>query len=116
MLRSACKSWRAQACTRSAGNLPPDNNDADWCGKLVEAVERTGRQYMLGRRRFGRRRCSAPAEQPDFGEFVYAEDGYVHDVDAGCNRATSDVITRPVSSAASTAFMKKQDQGAVPTP
>jgi predicted dehydrogenase len=69
-------------------SLPDDDEVLDWCGKLVEAVGRTGRQYMLGETTVYRPQtmfCARQAAAGAFGEFVYAEGEYVHDVDASCN-------------------------------
>ena len=67
----------------------PDNNEIlDWCDKLVEAVKRTGRSYMLGETTFYRPEamyCRRQAREGAFGDFVYAEGEYMHDVDSQCN-------------------------------
>lgn len=68
--------------------LPDDNEILDWCGKLTEAVKRTGCQYMLGETTIYRPQtmfCKHKAEQGEFGDFVYAEGEYVHDLDGGIN-------------------------------
>lgn len=69
-------------------NLPDDNEIMDWCGKLVEAVKRTGCQYMLGETTIYRPQtmfCKHKAEKGEFGDFVYSEGEYVHDLDGGIN-------------------------------
>ncbi len=67
----------------------PDNNEIlDWCDKLVAAVKRCGRHYMLGETTFFRPQamfCRRKAREGAFGDFVYAEGEYMHDVDANCN-------------------------------
>ena len=67
----------------------PDNHEIlDWCDKLVAAVRRTGRSYMLGETTFFRPEamfCRRQARAGAFGDFVYAEGEYMHDVDNGCN-------------------------------
>ncbi len=68
--------------------LPDDNEVLDWCHKLAEAVKRTGCQYMLGETTIYRPQtmfCRRKALAGEFGEFVYAEGEYVHDVDGGVN-------------------------------
>lgn len=68
--------------------IPDDDEILDWCDKLIETCRRTGRRYMLGettyyhpQAMFCRRKAAAGA----FGDFVYAEGEYCHDVDSGCN-------------------------------
>ena len=67
----------------------PDNNEIlEWCDKLIEAVKRTGYSYMLGETTFYRPEamfCRRKARESAFGDFVYAEGEYMHDVDASCN-------------------------------
>ncbi|MFQ6130456.1 MAG: Gfo/Idh/MocA family protein [Armatimonadota bacterium] len=56
------------------------------CDHLVNTVERTGQTYMLGETTFFRREtiyCRARAAAGDFGEFVYAEGEYFHDMSHG---------------------------------
>lgn len=69
-------------------SLPDDEEILDWCGKLRDAVKATGKQYMLGETtiyRYQTMFCRRMAKKGMFGEYVYAEGEYVHDVDAGCN-------------------------------
>ncbi len=67
----------------------PDNDEIlDWCDKLVAAVKRTGMHYMLGETTYYRPQamfCRRKAKEGAFGDFVYAEGEYMHDVDSGCN-------------------------------
>ncbi len=68
--------------------LPDDNEVLDWCHRLSEAVKRTGCHYMLGETTIYRPQtmfCRRKALAGDFGDFVYAEGEYVHDVDGGIN-------------------------------
>ena len=65
-------------------SLPDDNETLDWCGKIIETVERTGMEYMLGETTIFRPQtmfCRRMAQQGFFGNFVYAEAEYAHDVD-----------------------------------
>lgn len=65
-------------------SLPDDNEMLDWCGKIIETVERTGMEYMLGETTIYRPQtmfCRRMAQQGLFGDFVYAEAEYAHDVD-----------------------------------
>ncbi len=67
----------------------PDNEETyDWCDQLVNAVKRTGRHYMLGETTYYRPEtqfCRRQAKAGLFGDFVYAEGEYFHDVDEHCN-------------------------------
>lgn len=69
-------------------SIPADDEILDWCDKLVAAVQRTGRHYMLGETTFYHPQamyCRRQARAGAFGDFVYAEGEYMHDVDSGCN-------------------------------
>ncbi len=69
--------------------LPDDDEILDWCGKLIETVERTGKEYMLGETTIYRPQtmfCRRMAQRGQFGNFVYAEAEYAHDLDCpGCS-------------------------------
>ena len=69
-------------------DLPDDNEILDWCAKLTEAVRKSGCEYMLGETTIYRPQtmfCSRMAAAGEFGEFIYAEGEYIHDVDGGIN-------------------------------
>ena len=69
-------------------SLPDDDEILDWCGKIIEAVQRTGMEYMLGETTIFRPQtmfCRRMAEQGAFGDFVYAEAEYAHDLDSNCS-------------------------------
>ncbi len=70
-------------------SLPDDNEMLDWCGKIIETVERTGMEYMLGETTIYRPQtmlCRRMAREGLFGDFVYAEAEYAHDLDSpGCS-------------------------------
>ena len=67
----------------------PDNDEIlEWCDRLVETVRTTGRHYMLGETTYYHPQsmfCRRRAAEGAFGDFVYAEGEYMHDVDARCN-------------------------------
>jgi len=68
--------------------VPDDEEILEWCGKLIETVKRTGKQYMLGETTIYRPQtmfCRRKAAEGAFGEYVYAEGEYIHDVDGGIN-------------------------------
>lgn len=80
--------------------LPDSDEILDWCGKITETSRRTGRSYMLGETTYYRPLtmfCRRKAAEGAFGEFVYAEGEYFHDVDAACS--LRDVIRVRTSSA-----------------
>ncbi len=64
--------------------LPDDDEMLDWSGKIIETVQRTGKEYMLGETTIYRpptMLCRRMAAAGEFGHFVYAEAEYAHDVD-----------------------------------
>jgi len=69
--------------------LPDGDEILEWCDRIVETSRRTGRRYMLGETTFYRPEavyCRRRAAEGAFGEFVYAEGEYFHDVDLpSCN-------------------------------
>lgn len=69
-------------------SIPDGNEILDWCDKLVETCRRTGMQYMLGETTYYRPQamyCRRRAQEGAFGDFVYSEGEYFHDVDARTN-------------------------------
>lgn len=68
--------------------IPDDNETLGWIDKLVETSRRTGQYYMLGETTIYRPLtmfCRRMAQEKRFGDFVYAEGEYCHDVDSTCN-------------------------------
>jgi len=68
----------------------PDGDEIlEWCGRLTDASRQTGMLYMLGETTFYRAEtmfCRRKAQERAFGEFVYAEGEYIHDLDdTGCS-------------------------------
>ncbi len=69
-------------------SIPDDAETLGWIDRLVEASRRTGLHYMLGETTVFRPQtmfCRRMAEAGRFGDFVYAEGEYCHDVDSICN-------------------------------
>lgn len=69
-------------------NIPDDDEILEWCDKLVDTVKRTGKHYMLGETTYYRPQamyCRRQAAAGAFGDFVYGEGEYFHDVDAHTN-------------------------------
>jgi predicted dehydrogenase len=68
--------------------IPDDDEILAWCDKLVETVRRTGKHYMLGETTYYRAQamyCRRQARAGAFGDFVYSEGEYYHDVDSHTN-------------------------------
>jgi len=68
--------------------LPDGDETLDLCDKLVETCRRTGLHYMLGETTYYHPEamfCRRKAAEGAFGDFVYAEGEYFHDVDSSCN-------------------------------
>jgi predicted dehydrogenase len=64
--------------------LPDGNEILDWCDRIVQTTRRTGKHYMLGETTYYRPEamyCRRRAAEGAFGDFVYAEGEYYHDVD-----------------------------------
>ncbi len=69
-------------------SVPDGDEILDWCEKLIEACRKTGKHYMLGETTYYHAEsmfCRRKAAEGAFGDFVYAEGEYFHDVDANCN-------------------------------
>ena len=69
-------------------SVPDDDEILDWCDRLVKTCSKTGLSYMLGETTYYRPQamfCRRKAHAGAFGDFVYAEGEYMHDVDANCN-------------------------------
>jgi predicted dehydrogenase len=69
-------------------SIPDDDEILDWCDRIVNTSRRTGMRYMLGETTFYRAQamyCRRRAAEGAFGDFVYAEGEYLHDVDSACN-------------------------------
>ena len=65
-------------------SLPDGDEILAWCDRIIEASRRTGMYYMLGETTYYRPEamyCRRRAAEGAFGDFVYAEGEYFHDVD-----------------------------------
>jgi predicted dehydrogenase len=65
-------------------SLPDGEEILEWCDRLVATVQRTGLHYMLGETTYYRPQtmyCRRQAAAGAFGDFVYSEGEYYHDVD-----------------------------------
>lgn len=64
--------------------LPDGDEMLEWCERIIETCRRTGMQYMLGETTYYRPQamyCRRRAAEGAFGDFVYGEGEYFHDVD-----------------------------------
>ena len=69
-------------------SIPDGDEILEWCDKLVETSRRTGQHYMYGETTYYHPQamyCRRRAAEGAFGDFVYSEGEYLHDVDARCN-------------------------------
>jgi len=69
-------------------SLPDGDEILEWCDRLVQTCQRTGMHYMLGETTYYRPQamyCRRRAREGAFGDFVYAEGEYLHDVDSRTN-------------------------------
>lgn len=68
--------------------LPDGEEVLDWCDRIIETSRKTGKHYMLGETTCFRPQamfCRRKALAGEFGDFVYAEGEYMHDVDNVCS-------------------------------
>jgi len=83
-------------------SIPDGEEILGWCDRLVQTCGRTGMRYMYGETTYYRPEamfCRRKAREGAFGEFVYSEGEYFHDVDSPtCN--LRDVARHRLASAA----------------
>ncbi|HOX36450.1 MAG TPA: Gfo/Idh/MocA family oxidoreductase [Candidatus Brocadiia bacterium] len=66
--------------------IPDSDEILEWCDRLVRTHERTGMRYMLGETTYFRPEamyCRRKAAEGSFGNFLFAEAQYFHDVEHG---------------------------------
>ena len=90
----------------------PDNDEIlEWCDRLVTTCRKTGLFYMLGETTYYHPQsmfCRRKAAEGAFGDFVYAEGEYFHDVDrSGCS--LRDVAKSRTSSKAGQEWIKLRE-------
>ncbi len=69
-------------------SIPDDDETLEWCDKIIRTAEKTGMRYMLGETTYyrpGAMFCRRMVREGRFGNFVYAEGDYCHDVDSASN-------------------------------
>jgi predicted dehydrogenase len=79
-------------------SIPDADEILGWCGRVVETQRRTGQLFMFGETTFYRPQtmyCRRRAAAGDFGDFVYAEGEYFHDVDHGLRGVKSHRLVGP---------------------
>ena len=92
-------------------SLPDGDEILDYCDQLVSTVKKTGKHYMLGETTYYRPAamfCRRKAAEKAFGDFVYGEGEYMHDVDASCN--LRDVNKRRLASKAGQEWLEISKQ------
>jgi predicted dehydrogenase len=92
-------------------DLPDADEILEWCDRLVESSRRTGKHYMLGETTYYRPQamyCRRQARAGAFGDFVYAEGEYYHDVDGKTN--LREVMRRRTSSQAGAEWLALREQ------
>jgi predicted dehydrogenase len=89
-------------------SVPDADEILEWCDKLVRTVKKTGQHYMYAETTYYRPEamfCRRKAREGAFGDFVYAEGEYFHDVDhPGCS--LRDVIKSRLASRAGKEWAK----------
>ena len=68
--------------------IPDGDEILGWCDKLVDTCRHTGMHYMLGETTYYRPLtmfCRRKAAEGAFGNFIYAEGEYFHDLDNSCS-------------------------------
>jgi len=87
--------------------LPDGDEILDWCDRIVETCRRTGMLYMLGETTYYRPQtmyCRRRAAEGAFGDFVFAEGEYFHDVEHGLR----EVARRRLSSKAGREWIEER--------
>ena len=92
-------------------DLPDADETLEWCDRLVETSRRTGKHYMLGETTYYRPQamyCRRQTSAGAFGDFVYSEGEYFHDVDAKTN--LREVMRRRLSSQAGAEWLALREE------
>lgn len=69
-------------------SIPDGDETLECCSNIIETCKKTGKRYMLGETTYYRSQtmfCKKKAAEGMFGNFVYGEGEYFHDVDSACN-------------------------------
>lgn len=92
-------------------SIPDGDEILDWCDKLIHTCKRTGLHYMLGETTYYRAQtmyCRRRAAENAFGDFVYSEGEYFHDVDGRTN--LREVRKRRLNSQAGQEWLAMEEQ------
>ncbi|HIE28209.1 TPA: Gfo/Idh/MocA family oxidoreductase [Candidatus Poribacteria bacterium] len=87
--------------------LPDGDEILDWCNKIIETCKSTGMRYMLGETTYYRPQtmyCRRKAAEGAFGEFVFSEGEYFHDIEHGLR----EVSRRRLSSKSGQEWVEKR--------
>lgn len=79
-------------------SIPDADEILEWCDRVVETTRRTGQLFMFGETTFYRPQamyCRRRAAEGAFGDFVYAEGEYFHDVDHGLREVRAHRLASP---------------------
>jgi predicted dehydrogenase len=102
--------------------LPDGDEMLEWCERIIQTCRRTGLHYMLGETTYYRPQamyCRRRAAEGAFGDFVYGEGEYLHDVDQP-GLALREVKQRRMSSKAGREWQQVSERygerGAIPGP
>ena len=92
-------------------DVPDGTEILDWCDKIVETSQKTGQYYMLGETSIYHPEtmfCKRMVQENAFGNFVYAEGEYFHDVDSQCN--LRDVVAQRTASTSGKEWLAIRDE------
>jgi predicted dehydrogenase len=93
-------------------DVPNGDEILEWCDRLVNTCNRTGMHYMMGETTCfhpGAMYCRRRAAEGAFGDFVYAEGDYLHDVDSPTSSLRK-VAERRLASRAGQEWLQKKRQ------
>ena len=79
-------------------SIPDADEILDWCDRVVKTARRTGQLFMFGETTFYRPQamyCRRRAAEGAFGDFVYAEGEYFHDIDHGLREVRAHRLASP---------------------
>ncbi len=83
--------------------LPDGDETLDWCDRIIRACRQSGKHYMLGETTYYHPEtmfCRRQAAAGKFGDFVYAEGEYFHDLDTAGGSNLREVKRRREAGAA----------------
>ena len=89
--------------------LPDGDEILEWCDKIIETSRSTGMHYMLGETTYYRAQtmfCRRKAAEGAFGEFIFSEGEYMHDIEHGLR----EVSRRRLSSKSGQEWVKKSKE------